>query len=138
LPGDPLRNVPRVVLVDDDNQLRARIRELLEDDGSRVIGEAPCGTAALELVPAAAAHLPAVVVMDVRMPGGLNGIDATRLLVELMGARVRVVLFTGFPDPGIEQAAREAGAVAVLLKGVGALEIITTIRHAWADVLVGR
>jgi DNA-binding NarL/FixJ family response regulator len=126
-----------MVLVDDDDQLRARIRELLEDDGITIVGEASCATAALKLVPGAATQIPVVVVMDVRMPGRLNGIDATRLLVESMGARVRVVIFTGFPDPGIQQAAREAGAIAVLLKGVGALEIITTIRQAWVHVLGG-
>jgi len=136
IPVDPPRSRPRVVLVDDDHQLRVRIRELLEDDGITVVGEAPCAATALGFVPGVAVQSPVVVVMDVRMPGGLNGIDATRLLVESMGARVRVVIFTGFPDPGIERAAREAGAVAVLLKGVGAPQIIATIRQAWHMILL--
>lgn len=49
---------PRVVLVDDDERLRASIRELLEDEGCTVVGEAGSGAEALGLVPVAGAVLP--------------------------------------------------------------------------------
>jgi two-component system, NarL family, invasion response regulator UvrY len=127
---------PRVFLVDDDEGLRARVRELLEDEGITVVGEASTGAGALELVPIAAMVGPLVVLMDVRMPGGVNGIEATRLLVG-SGANIRIIVFTGFPDRGIEQAASEAGAIAVLVKGGRVVELIAAVRRAWGGVVVG-
>lgn len=103
---------PRLFMVDDDERLRTRVRELLEYEGMTVVGEASTGDEALALIPVAAAE-PLVVLMDVRMPGRFNGIESTRLLMQSHGCMVGVLVFTGFPDPGIEDAARAAGAVAV-------------------------
>jgi CheY-like chemotaxis protein len=65
---------PRVLLVEDNEDDRRLVRELLETDGIRVIGEAPDGhagvTLALELEPD-------VILMDLRLPG-ISGLEATR------------------------------------------------------------
>lgn len=127
---------PRVFLIDDDEPLRARVRELLEYEGMTVVGEASSGDEALGAVPIAAAAGPVVVLMDIRMPGRLNGIEATRLLVQSLGAMIRVLVFTGFPDAGIEHAARAAGAFAVSVKGDPAERLIATIRTAWEGMRV--
>jgi CheY-like chemotaxis protein len=127
---------PRVFLVDNDERLRARVRELLEYEGMTVVGEASSGPEALDLIPAAAGVEPLVVLIDVRMPGRFNGIEATRLLVQSCGSMVRVLVFTGFPGPGIEQAARAAGAVAVLVKGDPAALLLAEIDGAWDGVRV--
>lgn len=126
---------PRLFLVDDDERLRARVRELLEYEGMTVVGEASSGDEALGLIPVAAAEL-LVVLMDVRMPGRFNGIEATRLLVQSHGCMVRVLVFTGFPDPGIAHAALAAGAVAVSVKGDPPEQLIAEINAAWDGVRV--
>jgi DNA-binding NarL/FixJ family response regulator len=120
---------PTVFLIDDDARLRAIVRELLEDDGITVVGEAGSAGAALDQL-AILTGTTLVALVDVRMPGLLNGIDLTRVLSRTAPA-VRVVLFTGFVEPGIEQAAREAGAVAVLHKGIPAADLVAAVQRAW-------
>jgi DNA-binding NarL/FixJ family response regulator len=135
-PFDPLGAgllgaAPNVYLIDDDPRLRAVVRDLLEDDGVTVVGEADSAGAALDQL-AFLASSPLVALVDVRMPGLLNGIELTRVLTRTAPA-VRVVVFTGFLEPGIEQAAREAGAVAVLHKGMPAAELVATVQRAWVS-----
>jgi DNA-binding NarL/FixJ family response regulator len=125
---------PRVVLVDDNDHLRATIGELLIDAGIQVVAEAADGIQALRTIPPLAAAAPLVVLMDLRMPGPVNGIEATRLLVERCHD-VRVIVFTAFLGAGIEQAARTAGAVDLLVKGCPAATITASIRGAWAGTV---
>jgi two-component system invasion response regulator UvrY len=121
---------PRVLLVDDQAALRAAIAELLTEAGIAVVGEAASAGEVSILVPLAADAGRLVVLMDVRFPGDVNGIEATRRLVRCC-PDLRVVIFTGFPDAGIEQAAYEAGAVGFLVKGCSAAEIVAAVRRAW-------
>jgi len=125
---------PRVTLVDDNEHLRATIEELLVDAGIQVVGQAADGMQALRTIPPAAATAPLVVLMDLRMPGPLNGIEVTRLLVDRCHD-VRVIIFTAFPGSGIEQAARTAGAVDLLIKGASAETLIAAIQRAWAGTV---
>ena len=112
------RDRPLLFIVDDNTALRATLRELFTDACIEVVGEAGDAAAALGAIPTLGHLGPLVVLMDVRMPGRRNGIEATRLLVE-RHADVRVVVFTAFPSPAIEAAAKRAGAVALLVKGLG-------------------
>jgi len=65
---------PRVLLVEDNEDDRRLVRELLETDGIRVIGEAPDGAAGVTL---ALELEPDVILMDLRLPG-ISGLEATR------------------------------------------------------------
>jgi DNA-binding NarL/FixJ family response regulator len=121
---------PRAFLVDDNDGLRTAIRELLTDAGVDVVGDAPDSGTALLRIPPAATTSPLVVLMDVRLPGPVNGIEATRRLLE-QRADVHVVIFTAFNSPAIERAALAAGAVAVLIKGAPADTVLATILGAW-------
>jgi DNA-binding NarL/FixJ family response regulator len=125
------RDRPRAVLIDDNDRLRVVIGELLTDASIDVVAEAADGIQALRAIPPLAASAPLVVLMDVRLPGPVNGIEATRLLLERC-QDVRVIIFTAFPGAGIEQAARQAGAVGLLVKGCPAEAIVATIRQVWA------
>src|SRR5581483_2233964 len=102
----------RVLVVDDDPEVRAALHDMLADYGFDVVGLAEDG-----LVGVAAAHelRPDVVLMDIRMPGK-NGIDATReILAEVPG--VRVIALSAYDDPALAAAAASAGARAYIVKG---------------------
>jgi len=64
----------RVLIVDDHDLFRSGLRNLLEDEGVHIVGEAAAGHEALEIVREVA---PDVVVMDLNMPG-MGGVEATR------------------------------------------------------------
>lgn len=120
--GTPLR----VLLVDDQDLVRLGLRTLLDaEDGFEVAGEAADGLTALEV---AAATVPDVVLMDIRMPG-VDGIEATRRLAarpELAATRV-IVLTTFERDEYVFEALR-AGASGFLLKDTPPARLLEAIR----------
>jgi DNA-binding NarL/FixJ family response regulator len=120
---------PRVMLVDDHGPLRAHLKEALAEYGIEVVAEADDGALATLIAPLIG---PAVILMDVRMPGQ-GGIETTEQL-RLVGVDSPVLILTGFPDLAIEQAALRAGASRVLVKGVPVEEIVEAIREAWARI----
>lgn len=118
-----------VVLVDDQELIRTGFSMILDTDpGISVLGEAGDGAEALGLIDALAAEgrNPAVVLMDVRMPG-MNGIEATRILAE-RHPLVRVLVLTTFDLDEYAIEAVEAGASGFLLKDARAAELIRAVR----------
>lgn len=102
----------RVVLVDDDEEMRDALRTLLlERADIDVVGEAADGRAAVERV--LELH-PALVLMDVAMPG-MGGIEATRLVLEALPS-VQVIGLSLHDDRHFVEAMRAAGASGYLLK----------------------
>lgn len=113
----------RVLVVDDDDLMRAGIRELVTADPEiGVVGEAADGRAALS----AARNLePDVVLMDVRMPG-MDGISATEQL-SLSSPRLRVLVLTTFENDDYVFGALRAGASGFLLKRARPEELIAAV-----------
>jgi DNA-binding NarL/FixJ family response regulator len=118
----------RVLLVDDDDLMRAGLRSVLSsDDTIEVAGEAGDGGEALDRVRETQPH---VVLMDIRMPG-VDGISATREV--LAGSvDVKVVVLTTFEDDDYIFDALSAGASGFLLKRTKPEELISAI-HAVAE-----
>jgi DNA-binding NarL/FixJ family response regulator len=117
----------RVLLVDDDDLMRAGLRAVLSSDGGvEVVGEASTGREAIE---AARSSGPAVVLMDVRMPD-LDGIAATRELA-LAAPEAKVVILTTFEQDDYIFGALQAGASGFLLKRASPEELLAAI-HAVA------
>ena len=113
----------RVLIVDDDDLMRAGLRAVLSsDDAIEVAGEAADGAAAVK---AAGQLLPDVVLMDVRMPG-LDGISATRELLALSPS-VRVVILTTFEEDEYVFGGLRAGASGFLLKRTRPEELIEAV-----------
>jgi DNA-binding NarL/FixJ family response regulator len=117
--GPPLR----VLIVDDDNLMRAGLRAVLSSDARvEVVGEAADGREAIERTRRLD---PDVVLMDVRMPN-LDGIAATR---EIVGAapRSRILMVTTFEDDDYVFGALDAGASGFLLKRTQPEQLIEAI-----------
>jgi DNA-binding NarL/FixJ family response regulator len=116
--------VIRILLVDDDDLMRAGLRAVLSsDDELEVVGEVSGGRGALAAVRKLRPH---VVLMDIRMPD-LDGIAATREVLSAM-PDTKVVMLTTFEDEDYLFGALAAGASGFLLKRTRPEELIAAIR----------
>src|SRR5215469_10994185 len=114
----------RLVIADDHPLVRSGLRAvLLSADDLEVVGEAATGEEAITL---AASLQPEVIVMDLRMPG-INGIEATRRIVEAR-PHARIVVLTLFEDDDSLFAALRAGARGYILKDANEVEVLRAIR----------
>jgi DNA-binding NarL/FixJ family response regulator len=117
----------RVLLADDQQLVRAGFRMILRSEpGIEVVGESEDG---LQVVDAAKALRPDVVLMDVRMPN-LDGIEATRRIVALSEPAPRVLVLTTFDLDEYVYEALAAGASGFLLKDVPEEQLAAAIRVA--------
>ncbi|MDX6669071.1 MAG: hypothetical protein QOK04_2451 [Solirubrobacteraceae bacterium] len=114
-----------VVIVDDHELFRTGLRDLLDEHGIDVVGEADSGEAALEVVPGLA---PDVVMMDLGLPG-MSGIEATRRLGEVT-PHVRVLVLSISADEDDVTGAIAAGACGYLLKDASIADVVAGVRAA--------
>jgi DNA-binding NarL/FixJ family response regulator len=113
----------RVLIVDDDDLMRAGLRAVLSSDETvEVVSDAPDGRVAVQRV---IEFKPDVVLMDVRMPD-LDGIAATREVVAV-APEVKVVILTTFEQDDYVFGALDAGASGFLLKRTSPEELIAAI-----------
>jgi CheY-like chemotaxis protein len=117
----------QVLVVDDSQAQRTRVRSALEQAGLTVVGEAEDGAQALTQ---AAAHHPDVVLMDLRMPR-MDGIQATRIL-RRQQPDTPVVLWTGDDDAQLDRAVCKSGAQVGIPKHIGTGQLVATLRDACA------
>ncbi len=111
----------RILIVDDQNDIRRLIRMSLELDDHE-IHEASDGA---QGVAAARQLRPDLILMDVMMPGGVDGLQACQQLkADPELAHTRVVLLTAKSQSKDRQAGEEAGADAYLVKPFSPLELI--------------
>jgi DNA-binding NarL/FixJ family response regulator len=115
----------RVLIVDDHDLFRTGLRNLLEEQGVVVIGEAAGGAEAVRIVRELA---PDVVVMDLNMPG-MGGVDATRHITGI-APLTRVVMLTISDQDNDVMDAILAGACGYLLKDSSIQELMAGIRAA--------
>ncbi|GAA4429875.1 response regulator transcription factor [Georgenia halophila] len=115
----------RVGLVDDQELVRTGLAMVVDSqEDMRVIGQAADGAAALDLVATTPCD---VVLMDVRMPG-LDGVSATRRILERHPDGPRVIVLTTYDLDDYAYAALKAGAGGFLLKDAPAAEVLAAIR----------
>jgi two-component system, response regulator PdtaR len=114
----------RVLIAEDEALIRMDLREMLEEDGHEVVGEAGDGETAVEM---ARELTPDVVFMDIEMPG-MNGLDAACIL----GAEqvAPVVMVTAFSQSAYIERACDAGAMGYLVKPFSKADIIPAMQVA--------
>lgn len=119
-----------VLLVDDQDLVRAGLRALLTSDPTiTVVAEAADGARAVELV---VRHRPDVVLMDIRMPG-TNGIEATRRIrADTHLDTTRVLILTTFDDDADVIEAVRVGAAGYLLKDTAGPDLRQAVHTAAA------
>lgn len=118
----------RLLLCDDHAVVRAGLRALLSSaEGIDVVGEAATGEEALAM---AARLRPDVVLMDLQLDGGMDGVTATRRLTHDGPTGPRVLVLTMFDTDADVTRAIEAGATGYLLKAEQPEELFTAIRDA--------
>ncbi|GAA2508149.1 response regulator [Kocuria salsicia] len=113
-----------VVVAEDEALIRMDIVEMLEDAGYRVLAQAENGERAVAL---ATEHRPDLVLMDVKMPV-MDGITAAE---QIAGQRIApVVLLTAFSQRELVERAREAGAMAYVVKPFTVEDVVPAIEIA--------
>lgn len=120
-------SVITILLVDDHLVVRSGLRALLGTQPDlEVVGEAASGEEAVEQVQE---HSPAVVVMDLAMGSGMDGIEAIRKIRQRNNSQAILVFTTYDSDADIVRAV-DAGAMGYLLKDASPEEIFAAIRGA--------
>ncbi|MEY3133195.1 MAG: hypothetical protein RLZ29_1532 [Actinomycetota bacterium] len=115
-----------IVIAEDEAIIRLDLRELLEEEGYSVVGEAGRGDQAVELV----RNLrPDVVILDVKMPG-MDGIEAAKRISS--EAICAVLMLTAFSQREVVEQARDAGALAYLVKPFQKNDLVPAIELAIA------
>ncbi len=124
---DAGRDRARILIVEDEELVREAVRELLEEEGFDVVGECSDGADAVRV---AKELRPAVILMDLRMPG-MDGIEATARVKEALPS-TQVIMLTAYDDPALRGGAIDAGAYCFMPKGTSSQLIIQTIHDAWS------
>jgi AmiR/NasT family two-component response regulator len=114
----------RVVIAEDEAIIRLDLKETLEEEGYEVVAETGRGDEAVELV---REHQPDVAILDIKMPG-LDGLSAAR---EIAGERrAAVLILTAFSQRDLIERARDAGALAYLVKPFQKADLFPAIEVA--------
>lgn len=121
-------NEPITVIIVDDHQLvRQGVRDFLETQSDlMVVGEAGTGEEAVRL---ASQYVPDVILIDLVMPGGVDGVEATRR-VKKASPRTQVVVLTSYHEDEHIFPAIRAGALSYVLKDISATELGEVVRKA--------
>ena len=117
----------RVVIAEDEAIIRLDLKETLEEEGYEVVGETGRGDKAVDLV---REHRPDIAILDIKMPG-MDGLEAAR---HITADRIcGVLILTAFSQREVIEEARDAGALAYLVKPFQKSDLIPAI-----EVAIGR
>ena len=125
-----MSNKIKVMIVDDHDMVRMGLKTyLMMDPLFEVIAEAGNGKEAVDFMNANPENaLPDIVLMDLMMPI-MNGVEATRAVLEHY-PQIKIVILTSFIEDDLVVQAVEAGAVSYCLKTVSADELIHALQQA--------
>lgn len=121
-------SLPRLLIVDDHQLAREGLRAVLADSGFDVVALAASGEEAVAL---AGELQPEIVLMDIRLGPGIDGLEATRRIVAL-GLGCKVLMLTLHDMPAYVREALAAGAAGYVLKDAAIQELEAAIRQVLA------
>jgi response regulator NasT len=122
--SESTRKAPRVLVAEDEALIRLDLVEMLREEGYDVAGEAADGEEAIKL---ATELNPDLVILDVKMPK-VDGIEAAQ---QIAGNRIApVVILTAFSQRDLVERARDAGAMAYLVKPFAKRDLVPAIELA--------
>ena len=116
----------RIVIAEDEAIIRLDLRETLEEEGYQVVGDCGRGDEAVELVKN---QKPDVVILDIKMPV-MTGLEAAKLIAETKICPM--VMLTAYSQREIIEQARDAGALAYLVKPFQKSDLVPAIELAIA------
>ncbi|GBU21133.1 hypothetical protein R80B4_01022 [Fibrobacteres bacterium R8-0-B4] len=119
----------KLLIVDDKREIRQLVRATLEFDGWEV-SEAETGDAAVE---AAALHKPDLVVMDMMMPGTIDGMEATRRIKSAPETAGCTVIMLSGSEIELREEALKAGVAEFIQKPFSPLELIDKIETLFGN-----
>jgi response regulator NasT len=114
----------RVVIAEDEAIIRLDLKETLEEEGYEVVGQTGRGDEAVKLV---ADLQPDLAILDVKMPG-MDGLEAAGQISA--GKQAAVLILTAFSQRDLIEKARDAGALAYLVKPFQKSELIPAVEVA--------
>ena len=120
--------MPRILIVDDEWLTRVEIEQMLIDQGYEVAGKAETGEEAIAM---ARETKPDLILMDVSMPGKMNGIDAGRVIKAESGTPI--VFISGYGDSKYIEAAKETAPFGYVMKPFDEKEI-----HAFVEIALSK
>ena len=119
-----MKTSTRVVIAEDEAIIRLDLRETLEEEGYDVVGETGRGDEAVALVKELS---PDIAILDIKMPG-LDGLAAAREITS--DRQAAVLILTAFSQRDLIEQARDAGALAYLVKPFQRSELIPAVEVA--------
>ena len=118
------KKATRIVIAEDEAIIRLDLRETLEEEGYEVVADTGRGDTAIEMV---REHRPYVAIFDIKMPG-MDGLDAARVV---SAEKIcPVVILTAFSQREVIEQARDAGALAYLVKPFQKTDLVPAIELA--------
>lgn len=115
----------KIVIADDEPITRMDIREMLEEAGYNVVGEASDGFDAIEMC---RKFSPNIVIMDIKMPL-LDGINASKIIIQ-EGLADGIILLSAYSDTNFVEKAKEAGVIGYLVKPLDNKSLIPAVEVA--------
>jgi len=120
---------PKILIIDDERDLRELMKDVLADEGFQVL----CAANGADGVLLNAQEDPDVIVLDLRMPG-MDGITTLRH-IRTCDDRVLVVILTGFASPDTIRDAAELNVSEYLSKPFANNDLVSVITNAWESSL---
>lgn len=118
------KKTTRIVIAEDEAIIRLDLRETLEEEGYEVVADTGRGDTAIDMV---REHRPDVAIFDIKMPG-MDGLDAARVV---SAEKIcPVVILTAFSQREVIEQARDAGALAYLVKPFQKTDLVPAIELA--------
>jgi DNA-binding response OmpR family regulator len=127
--GIDMETAPRILIVEDDLFVGVQYEDVLTEAGFRVLDVVPSAEDAIE---AAQDHQPRLAIMDVRLAGSADGIEAASEIFRRFG--IRSIFVSAYSDPETRARAADARPLAWLSKPVHFPRLVAAVRAALGEI----